>query len=133
MSLWSYLTGTEDQATADARYAAQQQHLAGTVDARLAAATLSDQQANTIRQNYLNGGLDSVDTAAQQGFIEGAQDGLNNVLAAPGNAISGAGGVVGSILKNIPWWAWVLGAGAIFIYLGGGLWLLKRAKGAFAR
>lgn len=65
--------------------------------------------------------LDNQDTAAVTGFEEGLNEGFQNVLAAPGKAIgavgSATGTVLGGIVKNFPWWLWLLLLGAAFFYL----------------
>jgi hypothetical protein len=55
------------------------------------------------------------------------------VLAFPGEVVgaagSGAGTLLGGILKNIPWWAWLAAAGALFVWMDG----LSLLKGRFAK
>jgi len=80
--------------------------------------------------------LDSQDAAAAAGFGEGLQVGWQNVLNAPGKLVGGVGSnlgqVLGGVLKNIPWWAWLVAAGALFVWMGG-LTLLRGQLGRFAR
>lgn len=73
------------------------------------------------------------DAAIGDAFVQGAQEGLNAELALPGKVVgavgSGAGSLLGGILKNIPWWAWLVGAGALFVWMGG----LELLEGSLAR
>lgn len=75
------------------------------------------------------------DVTAQVGeaFMEGASQGLQNVIQAPGKLVGAAGSLSGSVLwgiiKAIPWWVWVAAAGALFIWLGG----LSMLRGRLAR
>jgi hypothetical protein len=67
--------------------------------------------------------LESQDAAALAGFEEGAAEGFQNVLTAPGKVVGFAGDsastLLGGILKNIPWWVWAGLAAYLFISLGG--------------
>jgi len=71
--------------------------------------------------------------AVDQAFVEGAQQGLQNVLHAPGAVVgaigSGAGTVLWGILKKIPWWVYLAGLFAIFVWMGG----LVLLRGRLAR
>ena len=101
--------------------------------AREAAGTVTPEQATTL-SDYVNSvSLDNQDAAAAAGFEEGAKEGLNNVLNAPGNLIgavgSGLSQTVWGILKNIPWWIYLVGLGALFVWMGG----LTLLRGRFAR
>jgi hypothetical protein len=128
MSLWSTITGTTDQAEQDANLAHQKELYNAALQRRIDAGTISDQQAQADKEYVDTLGNDSVDLAAWQGFQEGAKEGLNNVLNAPGNLVDGVGQgasqVLGGILKGIPWWVWLGLAGYGLIYFGG-LKLLK--------
>lgn len=69
------------------------------------------------------GPLENQDAAAWEGAKEGAAEGLQNVLDAPGQAVGlvgqGAGTLLGGVLKNIPWWVYVGAAAALFVWMGG--------------
>jgi hypothetical protein len=73
-------------------------------------------------------GADNVAASVNSEFVAGAKEGLNNVLEAPGKAVGAIGGgastLLWGILKNIPWWAYLAGLGALFVWMGG-LSLLK--------
>jgi hypothetical protein len=84
------------------------------------------QQIGDLPPDYVAPGpvvLDGQDYAALQGFEEGAKEGFDNVLAAPGKAVGfagdSAGTLLGGILKNIPWWVWLGAAAYLFVSVGG--------------
>jgi hypothetical protein len=78
-------------------------------------------------------GTTDVVASVDSEFAAGAKQGLDNVLAAPGKVVGAVGGASGSllwgILKNIPWWAWLVGLAAGFVWLGG----LELLRGRLAR
>lgn len=51
---------------------------------------------------------------------EGATEGL---VSLPGKVRGALSGVAGWGLAFVPWWAWLVGAGAVFYYLGGFVYL----------
>jgi len=122
-------TASEQQANFDAQQAAYQAALAR----RQAAGTLTTQQAQNAADYAASLQLDSQDAAAAQGFVAGLGEGWNNVLNAPGKATGFIGDTLsqtlGGILKNIPWWVYVAGLGALFVYMGG----LALLRGRFAK
>ena len=71
----------------------------------------------------------SINTAAEQGLMEG----VNNVLNAPGQLVGAVGGGAGQLLwgiiKAIPWWVYLLAAVAIFVWMGG----LELLRGRLAK
>jgi len=71
----------------------------------------ADTAAADIQSADLASGASDVVGSVDSEFVAGAQQGLNNVLAAPGKAVgllgSGASSILGGILKNIPWWAYL--------------------------
>jgi len=126
---WSDIFLPDSAQTADeqaANYQRQQDLLEQRRQQRLAAGTLSDDLASRYT---VNEPLEDQNAAAWQGAGEGAMEGLNNVLKFPGQVVGsvgdGLGTLLGGILKNVPWWAWLLAAGFLFFYLGGGI-LVRR-------
>lgn len=125
-------SGAQTAAEQEANYARQQQEFQDRLARREAEGSLSPEQtryytANTEDQLWVQ------DTAAWEGFREGAIAGLNNVLDAPGKVVDVAGQgltqVIWGILKAIPWWAWLAAAGALFLWMGG----LSLLRGRLAR
>jgi len=53
---------------------------------------------------------------------EGAQGGLQTGLNLPF-----------SFVRSVPWQVWFFGAIALFLWLGGGVWLVKKSRGILAR
>src|SRR5437016_4710952 len=94
------MTADEQQAN----YARQVAALNQKVADRQAAGDLTDEQYSFYESNL--GPLEDQNAAAAAGFKEGLGEGINNVLTAPGKVVgavgSGAGTVLGGILKNIP-------------------------------
>lgn len=74
--------------------------------------------------------LEDQNAAALAGAAEGAAEGLSNVLNFPGKVVDTAGKglsqIVGGILKGVPWWLWLVAAGALFFYMGGAALLRGR-------
>jgi hypothetical protein len=78
--------------------------------------------ANLDTGNQSTGAADVVGAVTEEAQA-GLQEGLDNVLNAPGKVVGaagqGAGQLLWGIVKSIPWWAW-FGAGvALFIWMGG--------------
>jgi hypothetical protein len=98
-----------------------QAELAKKVAERQASATLTPTQYAFYTAE--TGGLEDQDAAALEGLKEGAMEGLNNVLNAPGKIVGtvgqGAGQALWGVLKNIPWWAYAAALGALFVWMGG--------------
>ena len=90
-------------------------------------------QTLTQDQALLSSQLEDQNAAALQGLKEGAAEGLNNVLNAPGWLVGVVGEKTGQalwgVLKNIPWWVYLVGLGGIFVWMGG----LSLLRGRFAR
>lgn len=130
---WSDIFIGDGSQTADeqqANYARQKAELDAKIAARQASGSLTQDQADYYAGN--TGGLENQNAAAAQGFGEGLADGWNNVLNAPGKAVGFLGDTLGQalggIFKNLPWWAYALAAGALFFYLGGGIFLKGSLK-----
>jgi hypothetical protein len=92
-----------------------------------------DLAAQDIAAGNASTGADNVVASVNSEAAAGAAEGLNNVLTAPGKVVGAVGGsastLLWGILKNIPWWVYLVGAGALFIWMGG----LMLLKGRFAR
>jgi len=133
MSFWSVITGTTPQDEQQAQLDAKKKAYQDALDRRAAEGTITPEQISADQSYVDNISLDNTDTAALQGFEEGLNEGFQNVLAAPGKVVGAigdsSGTLLGGILKNIPWWAWLLAAGALFVWMGG----LSLLKGRFAR
>jgi hypothetical protein len=89
--------------------------------------------ANMAAGNVSTGANDVVGAVTDEAEA-GLQEGLHNVLAAPGEVVgavgSGASTLLWGIIKNIPWWVWLAGAGALFVWMGGLELLRGRLKRA---
>jgi predicted deacylase len=122
------MTADEQQANLEKQKAV----LAAKLEARKAAGTLTPEEEQLYYPS-LSVQLEDQNAAAAAGLAEGAKEGLNNVLDAPGwlTKLLGdaASKAVKGIVINIPWWVWVVAAGALFIWMGG----LSLLKGRFAR
>jgi hypothetical protein len=130
MSFWSTITGTTPQDEQQANLEKEQAQYNAALAKRQAAGTITQDQV-AADQAYVNGiTLEDTSAGAQQGFVEGLQQGWQNVLNAPGNAIgavgSNVGQVVWGILKNIPWWVYLGALAAGFVYFGGFALLARR-------
>ena len=61
---------------------------------------------------------------------EGLKEGADNITGAVTGAVKGTLNTAGELVwKSIPWWVWIVGAAALFFYMGGGALL----KGRLAR
>ena len=78
--------------------------------------------ANIAAGNAATGAGDVVGSVTAEAQA-GLQEGVQNVLTAPGKVVgavgSGASTLLWGILKSIPWWVWLAAAGALFIWMGG--------------
>jgi len=93
----------------------------------------ADLAAQDIAAGNASTGADNVTASVNSEFAAGAKEGLNNVLTAPGKVVglagSGASTLLGGILKNIPWWVYLAGLAALFVWMGG----LTLLRGSLAR
>ena len=130
MGLWNWIvtqtTGVDpaaEQARSDAADAGNQ-----AIDQQLleqgtwTQAQYDQAQADTAAGNASTGVNDvagSINQAAEQGLAEGFQ----NVLDAPGKVVGAVGSSASSmlwgIIKAIPWWVWIGGLVALFVWMGG--------------
>src|SRR4051812_3001825 len=80
-----------------------------------------DQTVADFNQSNLDG-AGGIGGQLADAFAEGAKEGLNAELALPGQVVGGVTGGAGKLLwgivKNIPWWLWLAGAGALFVWMG---------------
>ena len=128
-------SGTQTQEEAQANLDRQQALLQQRLAARQAAGTISAEDIEAHKYDSPEPTLDSEDLAAAQGLAEGAQEGFQNVLKAPGKVVGfagdSAGTLLGGILKNIPWWVYLGAVGVLFFYMGGAV-LLRGSLKRFA-
>lgn len=85
------------------------------------------------QEHAQTGATGDVNLQVREAFAEGAAEGFQNVLTAPGKAVGAVGGVAstlfGGVLKNVPWWAYLAAAVALFVWMGG----LALLRGRLAR
>jgi hypothetical protein len=114
----------------DARIAAANQDL---VNRRVWSSAQFDAAQADVAAGNASSGVDNVVNSVDSEFRAGAAEGLHNVLAAPGQVVGAAGSLSGELLwgiiKKIPWWAWLAGLGALFVWMGG----LSLLRGRLAR
>ena len=141
--------GTSDGiAATDAAVLAQQQQI--TAD-KAAAGDYTPEQLALINADYASQPTNSVtdqaaqiDTAFASGLGDAAAhpvDSFANGLAWEGNAAgsvvktvsSGIGSGLKGLLGGVPFWLWVVGALALFLWLGGGGFVTRRARGALSK
>jgi len=65
----------------------------------------------------------------QTAFGQGIDEGRKNVTGFISDAFGFVGKTLSSVVFGIPFWVWALGAVAVFGWLGGFPWLLKKSKG----
>jgi hypothetical protein len=89
--------------------------------------------AQDIAAGNVSTGANDVVGSVDAEFAAGAKEGLQNALNAPGKLVGAVGGgastLLWGVLKNIPWWVYVVAAGALFIWMGG----LALLRGRLAR
>ena len=133
--IWKKSGQTTDEAEANIsrQKALAQQRL----DARRAAGTITDEEyAARAAEIFGVSPETSINTQILGEAEEGLEDGLGNVLDAPGRVVAGvtdgAGRAGWGVVKNIPWWVW---AGLLvygFFRIGGFGWLSRKAKAKLA-
>lgn len=123
MSFWSAITGTTPQDEQDAELAKGKAAFEAALKKRQDEGTITADQAAHEQQLTDNTYNENTDAAAWDGFKQGATDGLNNVLNFPGEVVGAAGQgssqLLWGVLKNIPWWVYLVAAGALFVWMGG--------------
>ena len=97
---------------------------------------------DVYRQSMAHIGIQVADTATipaqiDNAGVEGIQEGyqaelgaVTTIVKAPFNI---AGDIGSSILKGIPWWVWAGAAALIFVKLGGGGYVTRRAQAALSK
>jgi hypothetical protein len=143
MSLWnsfvSWVSGHDaaNQAAGDAADAANQQINQQLLEQGLLTQAQYDQTVQDFQQGNASTGTDNPQQAIAGEFNAGLQEGVQNVLNAPGKVVGavgqGAGQVLWGIVKAIPWWVWIGGLAALFVWMGGLELLGDQLKGRLAR
>ncbi|SRR6266404_1725800 len=122
-----------------------EQQRSNELDAKIQAANQKLEDAGYVTPGYtqlasqdiaagnVSTGADNVVASVNSEFVAGAEQGLQNVLTAPGKVVglvgSGSSTLLWGIVKNIPWWAWIVAVGALFVWMGG----LSLLRGRLAR
>jgi hypothetical protein len=129
MSLWTWIAGVPSESEMNAADTAALERYNAAVDRAVADGRMDSEDAQN-RKNLMEQ-IDSqqqavnatLDTEIQTGLKEGASQGLDNVLNFPGQVVDKVGqGLSQSlwgVLKNIPWWVYLGGLVALFIWMGG--------------
>ena len=109
---WSDIFTPDAQTTseAEANYARQKAILLDQSIYRQATDPYYDPTSDNAA---LSGHLEDKNSAAAKGFIEGLGDGLKNIK----HAVTGFGP-----FQFIPAWLWIVGAVALFVWIGGAAW-----------
>lgn len=128
MSFWNWLTGTASQEEQQAQLAAKQSQFVDALARRQAVGDMSQDEIQAAQQYVNSVQLDDVDAAAASGFREGLATGWENVLQAPGKGLGFVGGSLGTALKAVPAWFWLILAVGVFLWFGGAR-VLRRAAG----
>ena len=130
MSLWSKTLSLFTGVDLDAEQARSNQLDAATVDLNqqnlergLWTQTQYDQAMEDIAAGNASTGAGDVLGSVTDEAQAGLQEGLDNVLNAPGKVVGavgqGAGQLLWGIVKSIPWWAWIGAGVALFVWMGG--------------
>jgi len=130
MGLWNWITtqatGVDpaaEQARSNAADAANAKLNQQLLDQGTWTQTQYDQANADMAAGNASTGTDNVAGAINAEAAAGLQEGLNNVLTAPGKAVGAIGGglttALWGILKNIPWWVYLAAGVALFVWMGG--------------
>jgi hypothetical protein len=84
--------------------------------------TWTEQQYNDAETHRAATSLD-VASEVNSAFVEGLHDGADNIRRGIGGTING---IVGNAFRLIPWQVWVIGALALFFYIGGPRFVFSR-------
>ena len=64
-------------------------------------------------------------------FNAGLAQGANNVSSGISGFFNAIVAPIKAVLKGLPWWIWVAGLLVLFLWLGGGKWLERKARSHF--
>lgn len=150
---WEIVTGYDEaelQAKSrelDAQLAAMNQEAMTT--GRISQETYNETVEHLAEQVALTESIDEdLNAATIEGLIQGYQNELavlqaipeyagrltGDVLGAATRGVTrGAGSILGGFFGALPWWVWVGGAAAVFVYFGGHRYVERRARAAFAK
>jgi hypothetical protein len=94
-------------------------------------ATNQGQAASDLWQRHVdvNTARGTLNASAEVGdaFNEGLSEGYDNVTGGIRAAVNFP---LKFIWDALPWWVWVGGAGALFWYLGGAVWIRRKVSGS---
>lgn len=137
----SWFSGISDWFTG---YDAENARRAEAADAELrallqkqqAAGYYTPQQWSQIEKDYAS--QSTIGEAGQrdeigEAFSEGLAEGRQNITGFVRGVFDQVGKALGSVLLGVPFWVWLLVAGAVLWKLGGLGWLERRVKGALSR
>jgi len=83
----------------------------------------ADRWLDQVNQNEAASYYGTVEQQINSDFNEGASEGYDNVTGGIRSAINFP---LRFIWDALPWWVWVGGAGALFWYLGGAVWIRRK-------
>jgi hypothetical protein len=116
MSFLSWLYGDDENAKraadADAQLRAMNEERAKT---------LGDEWKARVEKNYetqVTFGVEAQNREIDAAFVEGWNDGKNNVTGFVKGAFKVVGDVLSSVILGIPAWVWLTAAGVVWFYLG---------------
>ncbi len=138
MSFWgdfNDLTSGQPLGTTDAGQAAgdaAEAQIKALNDQQLAAGEITPQEYAQMQQDFATSdaaNVGNVSAQAQQAFDQSIQDTVSGVTKGVTGTVWD---VIGSFLKSLPLWLWVVVAGALFVWLGG-LELLRGSLKKYAK
>lgn len=83
----------------------------------------ADRWLGQVNANEAAASVGTVEEQINADFNAGLSDGYNNVTGA---IRTGLNWPLKFIWDALPWWVWVGGAGALFWYLGGAVWIRRK-------
>ena len=78
------------------------------------------QEETDAQEARFNDNPEANNAAIMDGFVEGAREGAEATAGAIRGSIAGP---LNFLFKSIPWQLWAVGAVALFLYAGGGVYL----------